>query len=86
MASISSKIKCHQTISGKRVEEIKLKYELMKTHTARRSFATNAFLAGVPTRKIMLCTGHLAEENLRKYIRATTIESAKSLLDIEYFY
>lgn len=39
------------------------------THTARRSFATNAYTAGVPIRSIMAITGHTYEIDFRLYIK-----------------
>ncbi len=43
---------------GKELIEIKLpKYKLISTHTARRSFATNAYLSGIPAISIMKFTG-----------------------------
>ena len=43
--------------------------ELVSSHTARRSFATNAFNAGVPAITIMSVTGHLTESAFMKYIK-----------------
>ncbi|MCA6439134.1 MAG: hypothetical protein IM581_04350 [Chitinophagaceae bacterium] len=37
------------------------KWEMLTTHTARRSFATNEFLAGTPALTIMAITGHKTE-------------------------
>ena len=44
------------------------KYELITSHTARRSFATNAYLAGIPAISIMKITGHKTEAAFMKYI------------------
>ena len=38
------------------------KYELITTHTGRRSAATNMFLAGIPSAQIMSITGHSSEK------------------------
>lgn len=40
----------------------------LTSHTARRSFATNAYCAGVPMASIMCITGHTREEHLRRYL------------------
>ena len=40
-----------------------------QSHTARRSFATNAYAAGVPLQSIMTVTGHSREERLKTYLR-----------------
>jgi site-specific recombinase XerD len=52
MAKINSDIEVIKTIGGKFERNVYKKWELVCTHTARRSFATNAFLAGVPACKL----------------------------------
>jgi integrase len=42
---------------------------LLSTHTARRSFATNLFLSGFPAISIMKITGHTTEKSFMKYIK-----------------
>jgi len=44
------------------------KWLQIRSHTARRSFATNAYLAGIPMRDIMQITGHRSTESFLKYI------------------
>ncbi|MBR1463656.1 MAG: tyrosine-type recombinase/integrase [Prevotella sp.] len=53
------------------------KYQLIKSHTARRSFATNLYLKGAPTISIMKLTGHTTEANFMKYIKVTREENAQ---------
>ncbi len=53
------------------------KYQLIKSHTARRSFATNLYLKGAPTISIMKLTGHTTEANFMKYIKVTRKENAE---------
>ena len=65
------------TKAGKKVYENHKKYELISTHTARRSFATNAYLAGQQTLNIMAVTGHLTEKSFNRYIRVTPMEKAR---------
>lgn len=55
------------------------KYELISSHTARRSFATNTYLAGVPPFVIMGVTGHKTEKAFFQYIKITSNEKAKIL-------
>lgn len=54
-------------------------------HTARRSFATNAFLAGVPALNIMAITGHRTEKSFMRYIRAEALEAALAVKDHAFF-
>ena len=54
---------------NKRTDTVKMKYELIGTHTARRTFATNMYLAGdVPVHSIMKITGHRSEKSFLQYI------------------
>jgi integrase len=57
--------------------------DAIATHTARRTFATNAYKNGVPLSAIMAVTGHSSEEMLRRYLKLTTKERA--LLAAEAF-
>jgi integrase len=55
------------------------KWQLVTTHTARRSFATNLYKSGFPTLSIMAITGHTTEKSFLKYIKVTPDEHAKKL-------
>ena len=50
--------------------------DAIATHTARRTFATNAYKAGVPLSAIMAVTGHASEDMLRRYLKLNTKERA----------
>ena len=84
-AGIDSTVVLSGTRGGLFSDTFHKKYEKMCTHTARRSFATNAFLAGVNTRSIMLITGHATEASFRRYIGATNLENAISLQSHPFF-
>ncbi|WMC06315.1 site-specific integrase [Elizabethkingia anophelis] len=62
-----------------RVEEVMYKYEMICTHTARRSFATNMFKLGVPSRVVMNITGHRTEKAFNSYIKISQDENAELL-------
>ena len=55
------------------------KWELVTTHTGRRSFATNLYKAGFPSLSIMQVTGHKTEAAFLKYIKVTPREHAQKL-------
>ncbi len=55
------------------------KWELVTSHTARRSFATNLYKSGFPSISIMNITGHKTETSFLKYIKVTPDEHAKLL-------
>ncbi|RCW38683.1 site-specific integrase [Marinilabilia salmonicolor] len=57
------------------------KWELVSSHTARRSFATNLYKAGFPSQSIMKITGHKSENAFLKYIKVTPEEHAHLLKD-----
>lgn len=76
-AGITTKI----MFKGKEVS----KHTLVCTHTARRSFATNAYLAGIPTLSIRYITGHKTESAFMKYIRINSEENARLIASHEFF-
>lgn len=55
------------------------KYELITTHTCRRSFATNLYRMGYTIGQIMPMTGHATEGNLRTYIGIDAEENAEEV-------
>ncbi|MEZ0608138.1 tyrosine-type recombinase/integrase [Fibrella sp. WM1] len=77
MASINSIETKSQTKAGKRVTKSFEKWELVSTHTARRSFATNMYLMGIPAMTIMKITGHKTERSFMKYIKLDEEQHAK---------
>lgn len=70
---------------SKRITEKKKKWELVTTHTARRSAATNMYLAGIEPISIMRITGHKTETAFLRYICMSNEESAINLKDHAYF-
>lgn len=50
--------------------------DMLLSHTARRSFATNAYKAGVPVSSIQAITGHSSEAQLRRYLKLGAEERA----------
>ena len=85
LAGIDELVTIHSIRGGKNVSETFPKYKLVKTHTARRSGATNMYLAGIPTIDIMKLTGHKTESEFLKYIKVTKEETAHKLLLHPYF-
>lgn len=45
------------------------KYEMVSSHTARRSFATNFYENGVPIVELMAITGHTSEKAFKNYVK-----------------
>lgn len=89
--SICKKAKINDNVLIERTEgfvQVKKKYkkwELVSSHTARRSGATNMYLAGIPPFRIMLLTGHKTESAFYRYIRIRKEENAKELQNHAFF-
>ena len=82
-ASINNRVYA-QKIKGEPVRSFK-KYELVGNHTARRSFCTNSYKAGVSEYKIMQISGHKDREAFFGYIGTTKEENAKMFSETKYF-
>ena len=67
------------TKGGSQITQMREKWKLVQSHTARRSFATNEYNAGTPPLVIMAITGHKTEKSFLKYIRVTPDEHAIKL-------
>ena len=68
-----------QTRGGSKFTKNYKKFELLTTHTARRSFATNEYHAGTPLLVIMAITGHKTEKAVMKYLRITPDDHARAM-------
>jgi integrase len=79
LAGITEKILVITNKAGKRVESQVEKFKLITTHVARRSFATNLFLLGVPAINIMKITGHSTEKQFMGYIRVDGRKNAQHM-------
>jgi len=73
------------TKGGVRRELRLKKWEMLTTHTARRSFATNAFKSGIPAISIMKITGHTSERSFLKYIKISQQENAELIAGHSFF-
>ncbi len=69
----------HRTTGGLKTSVNKFKWELLVTHTARRSFATNMYLRGISPNSIMGVTGHKTESSFYTYIQMNPKQKACSL-------
>jgi integrase len=69
-------------INGKEVE----KWTMITTHTARRSFATNAYLSkSLDVYQIMKCTGHRTEASFLIYLKLNGKDYAMQAADSKFF-
>lgn len=84
-AKINSKILIERHEGTRLVRKTVPKWTLISAHTARRSFATNAYLANIPVARIMLLTGHKTEDAFFKYIRIDKTQNAIKLSQHPFF-
>lgn len=83
VAFLQEKITIKKSEGGRDIIKDVFRWELLSSHTARRSFATNAYLRGWPTLSIMKITGHTTERQFLKYIRVDKEENALRIIDME---
>lgn len=91
LSIIGEKAKIKETVTietikgGKKIIQRLPKYELIKNHTARRSFCTNAYIAGMSTLDIMAISGHSSEKTFLNYIKITPDERAVKIAESPFF-
>lgn len=68
-----------RTVGGKLITETKPKYELVSSHTCRRSFCTNMYLRGLDTMMIRSISGHKTEKSFLKYIKVSQQQHAEMM-------
>jgi len=73
------------TKGGKLIKKQVPKYQLVKTHTARRSFCSNHYAQGKSIQDIMLFSGHKTEREFYKYIRIEKEQQALAVLKNGFF-
>lgn len=83
LAGIDETITHNSYKSGKEISIKKKKFELITSHTSRRSFATNMYLREYSPVMIMSITGHKKESTFLKYIRITNEESVQ-IMSLNY--
>jgi integrase len=79
LAGLNESLHINETKGGIKRSVKRQKHELISTHTARRSFATNLYKSGFPSQSIMKITGHKSESAFLRYIKVTPEEHAQLL-------
>lgn len=85
LAGITQPVQITRNEGGKKIPYTFSKYDLITTHTCRRSGATNMYKAGIPTISIMKITGHKSEKDFLKYIKISAEENAELLANHPFF-
>ncbi len=86
MAGIDQVVTQRKYYGGRMISVESKKYELVSSHTGRRSFATNAYKEGVPMLSIMRITGHKKPETFLKYIKFSNEENAMLMAKHPFFH
>lgn len=68
IAGVDEPFEVHRYKGKMRVTQTYPKYELITTHTGRRTFATNLLLKGIPAQMVMKFTGHRDYKSFAKYV------------------
>lgn len=79
LLEIDQPVEVKKVVGGKRDVKMVPKYELIKSHTARRTFATMLYKAGVPPRIIMGFTGHQNLDVFMNYVIITQEDRLKAV-------
>lgn len=82
LAGICELIKFSHKKGNKDIVQVKPKNEWITSHTCRRSFCTNEFLAGTPVELIMKISGHKSLRDFYRYIRITPEEAGRKIREI----
>ena len=79
VAGIDEPVTVENTAGGRVTLQTRPKYELVQSHTARRTGATLMYLAGMDVFNICMMTGHSSIAMLKKYIKAGDLERARTI-------
>nr|DAK56639.1 MAG TPA: Integrase [Bacteriophage sp.] len=85
LAGIDEDVILSKTRGENRQAEVRKKYEFITTHTARRSGASNMYLAGIDVKFIQDLLGHSKVEQTLKYIKVAAEDNARRLQSHSYF-
>lgn len=85
MAGITQLVEGTKLVQHRAVVGYYPKCDIITTHTARRSAATNMYKAGIPSISIMRITGHTTEKAFMKYIKITAEENAELMAKNKFF-
>lgn len=82
LPSLNEDFTINTTKGGLEVSVKKKKWELLVTHTARRSYATNLFKRNISPKIIMDITGHASEKQFYSYIKMTPEQSSDKVWEL----
>ncbi len=83
LAGINERIRITTYKGNKRKDEIKEKWELVGTHTGRRTFIVNALSLGIPPNVVMKWTGHSDYKSMKPYIDIVDSIKASEMVKLD---
>lgn len=78
-AMLTQKVEIVRKKGATRVADVYEKWELISSHTCRRSFCTNMYLAGFPAEELMKISGHKTPAAFMRYIKVDGMQAADRL-------
>lgn len=82
LAKLKQKVEIVRKKGVNRMAEVSQKWELMSSHTCRRSFCTNMYLAGFPAEELMKISGHKSPAAFVRYIKVDNKQAADRLKEL----
>lgn len=82
LAELQTPVKVRRTKGGMLTTRVLPKWQLLTTHVARRSFATNMLNRNYPVSLIMAITGHKSEAMFWKYVKLTPADRAELFMQL----
>ena len=70
------------TYKREQTEIVRMKYDYLQTHTARRSFCSNEYLKGTDPMIIMAISGHKSHKSFMRYIKVSNEQFADKMATI----
>ena len=83
---LTQKVEVVRKKGSSRISTVYKKYELISSHTCRRSFCTNMHLAKFPTEELMKISGHKSQSAFLRYIKIDNVQAAEHLKEFRKKY
>jgi integrase len=84
-AKLTDKVIIETTVKGQKVRTSHFLWELISTHTGRRTALTNMARQGIDLNSIRLVSGHTTIKQLQTYLKIDSEESATKLIDHPFY-
>ena len=76
---LTHKVEVVRKKGNNRIAEVNKKWEMISSHTCRRSFCTNMYLSGFPAEELMKISGHKSPAAFMRYIKVDNFQAADRL-------